>query len=178
MPMRIRFVLVVLVLAIFTQVASAQLDLPTATPTADPSCTDPLRIIGHIIFGPGCVGNGQPITMEDSMKSDFYRNMATAAAIVNSLPEKIQKAGPNNQTLAEAMEGAKQVFGYVKWLFSPNSAQELLGRSLAPIAINVMAVMTMYLAMVAIYITTNMAIYIVKLAIWLMTQLLKLLPFW
>ena len=177
MRFQLRVLIVIMCLAIFGNNVSAQLDLPTATPTPDPSCSDPIKIIERVFIGGACAG-GQVVDIEDSLESDFYKNMATAAAIVNRLPEQIQKAGPNGQTLAEAFAGASQVFGYIKWLFSPNSAQELLGRSLAPIGINVLVIFTMIVAMVAIYIGLNMAIYIVKLAIWLLNQILKLLPFW
>lgn len=165
----------VLLMALLSLVGSVSAQ--TATPTPDPSCSDPLQVIGRVIFGGACAGN-QPVEIEDQMESDLYKNMATAAAIVDKLPEQISKAGPNGQTLAQAMAGAKQVFGYIKWLFSPNSAQELLGRSLAPIGINVLVIFTMIVALSAIYIAINIAVYIVKFATWVISQILKLLPFW
>lgn len=172
--MRIKASVLLMAILVIAGSVSAQ----TSTPTPDPSCSDVLQVIGRVIFGGACVGNGQPVEIDDQMESDLYKNMATAAAIVDKLPEQISKAGPKGQTLAEAFAGAKQVFGYVKWLFSPNSAQELLGRSLAPIGINVLVIFTMVVALTAIYIAINIAVYIVKFATWVINQILKLLPFW
>jgi hypothetical protein len=166
---------VVLLIALLTIAGSVSAQ--TATPTPDPSCQDVLKVLERVFFGGACAG-GQVVDIEDSMENDIYRNMATAAAIVQDLPEQIKNSGPNGQSLADAMAGASQVFGYIKWLLSPNSAQELLGRSLAPVGINIMIILTMVIALTTIYIAINMAVYILKMAIWVVNQILKLIPFW
>jgi hypothetical protein len=132
-------------------------------------------------YTPGPNDNSGPnggIDIDEDTQLDLNRSMATAAAVVNKLPEEISKSGPGGQTLAQAMAGSKQVFGYIKWLFSPNSAQELLGRSLAPVGINILVIFTMIVALTAIYIAINIVVYIIKFVVWIITQMLKLVPFW
>lgn len=110
--------------------------------------------------------------------NEFFEQIQDAADKMNALPDEINKAGPSGTTLTSATAGAGQIAGYVKWLFSPASAQELLGRSLAPIGINVMAIFLMTVAMVAIYITINIVVFTIKMVVWSMNQILKILPFW
>jgi hypothetical protein len=171
--MQIRASLFLILVMLTVGSVSAQ----TATPTPDPSCSDVLQIIGRVIFGGACAG-GQPVEIEDSMESDLYRNLATAAAIVNELPEQIDEAAPSAQNIEDAFAGASQVMGYIKWLFSENSAQEILGPDFAPLGINIMVIFTMILALTSIYIVVNVAVYVVKFATWVINQILKLLPFW
>jgi hypothetical protein len=179
----LKLLVIAAIIAALARNASAQ----TATPTIDPAtlkhCVGAIYIPPFGSFGgvcttgtPGTPSGPAPniIDVDDNVESDLYASMATAAAIFNKLPEEISKAGPSGQNLTQAMAGAKQVFGYVKWLFSPNSAQELLGRSLAPIGINVLAVFTMIVALTAIYIAINIIVYTVKFIIWVVNQIIKI----
>lgn len=177
--MRLKTLLALILLTIAGSV-SAQ----TATPTPDGliHCEGAIYIplvgwFGGVCTYPDDTSQGGGIELDNAVEGDLYSSMATAAAVVNSLPEQINNAAPGGQSLVDAMAGAKQVFGYIKWLFSPNSAQELLGRSLAPIGINILVIVTMIVALTAIYIAINTIVYIVKFVIWLITQALKLVPF-
>lgn len=108
----------------------------------------------------------------------FYEQISAAAEKINALPDEINKAGPAGQTLSNITAGITQIAGYVKWLFSGNTAQELLGKTFAPIGINIMVIFLMTVAMVTIYIAVNTIVYTIKMVIFLMNLVLKVLPFW
>lgn len=132
-------------------------------------------ILGGATAGSGlkCASN----KIEQSQLKAFYDKMKEAADQINALPDEIEDAGPGLQITA-IVAAIGEIAGYVKWLFSPNTAQELLGRTFAPIGINILVIFTMTVAMVAIYITINMVVFTIKMIVWLMNQILKLLPFW
>lgn len=151
------WVLLVIILALMAAPTLAQTATPTPTPTQ-------IAITANI-----------QLTLP---RSDMYRSVATAAAQVNQLPEQIQAAGQNGQSIIPDTAGATQMFGYIKWLFSLNTAQELMGKTLAPFGVNVFIIFTLITVMTALYFLVNFIVLIVKGIIWVINQVLKLIPFW
>jgi hypothetical protein len=148
--------------------------LPARAQTATPTPCNPGLDIGHLNFGGNCQNN----TVDADTKSDLYRVMATAAFQVNELPEQIQTSGQNGQGVIPSTSGAIQIFGYIKWMFSANTAQELMGRTLAPFGINIFIIFLMITIMTGLYFLVNFIVLIVKAVIWVFNQFLKLIPFW
>lgn len=159
--------LALLILALMLTVAPALAQTPT------PICEGGINI-GHLNFGGECKSN----SIDADVKSDLYRSMATAAAQVNQLPEQIRTSGQNGQSILPNTSGAVQIFGYIKWLFSAATAQELMGKTLAPFGVNVFIIFMMITVMTAIYFLVNFIVLIVKGVIWVFNQFLKLIPFW
>jgi len=162
-----KIALLILLLMLATAPALAQ----TATPTA--GCTGGIDI-GNLNFGGQCTSN----SIDSGMKSDMYRSMATAAAQVNQLPEQIRTSGQNGQSILPNISGAVQIFGYIKWLTSVNTAQETMGKTFAPFAVNVYIVLLMIITMTSLYFLVNFIVLIIKGVIWVFNQFLKLIPFW
>jgi hypothetical protein len=159
-----RNLVVVLLLLIISNVALAQ--------SAD-TCTGGTWI-GHFNIGGTC----KKTTMDTGTLDSFYAQIAAATASINAMPDQIKSAGPNGQSLSAAVSGASQLFGYVKWLFSASTAQELLGKTFAPIGSNILIIFTLVVAMTTIYVAINTVIFVVKMAVWAINQILKLIPFW
>ncbi len=145
---------------VFMLIIAGSVSAQTATPTPSPTFP-PTPTVDIVITVP---------------RSDMYRSMATAAAQVNQLPEQIRAAGPNGSALPNADAGP--LFGYAKWLFSGNTAQELLGRTLAPIGLNLFVVFVLVATLTAIYFLINFIVLILKAIVWIINQILKLIPFW
>lgn len=125
--------------------------------------------IGNLNVGGNCTSN----TVDPALKSDLYRAMATAAASTNQLPEQVRSAGSLPSTA-----GAAQIFGYAKWVFSANSRQELLGKTLAPLGETLWWLLSIAIVMTAIWIAIRIIVLIVKAVVWAVNQFLKLIPFW
>src|SRR5688572_17525776 len=145
--------IVLLALLLFVGRAAAQTDTPTPTITPTPNVTLVLTI----------------------PRSDMYASMATAAANVNQLPDEIRR--PGGQSLIPSPD-VSQLFAWAKWLFSANTAQELLGETLAPIGITLFIVMNFVVILTAIYFLINLIVLIIKGVIWIINQILKIIPFW
>jgi hypothetical protein len=106
--------------------------------------------------------------------SEIYNYLSTAVAHVNSLPDEINKG--NGQSLL-ADETATQMMSYAKWLFSPTSAQELLGATLAPIGINLFLLLTLLIFMAIAWTTIKIAVMIFKFVQWIVRWVLEIMPF-
>ena len=142
-----------LALLLFAGSVQAQTDTPTPTITATPNVTLVLTI----------------------PRSDMYMSMATAAANVNRLPDEIRR--PGGQSLIPSSD-VSQLFAWAKWLFSLNTAQELLGQTLAPIGIELFIIMNFVVILTAIWFLINLIVLIIKAVIWIINQILKIIPFW
>lgn len=160
-----RAALVLMIIFTLAGAVSAQ------TPT--PGCVGGVDI-GNLNIGGQCTSN----TIDSEMKSDIYRVMATAAYNVNALPEQIKNSGPAGKDISGSTSGAVQIFGYVKWVLSPNTAQELLGKAFSPFGINVFVIFLVITSLTAIYFLVNLIVIIIKFVAWIINQLLKLIPFW
>jgi hypothetical protein len=104
----------------------------------------------------------------------IYQFLSTAVANVNALPADVSRAGgvsvlPN--------ENAASIFGYGKWMFSGASAEQLLGRTVAPLGIIVFASFTLVVVLASVYLLINVATLIVKGVTWIFQQILRVIPF-
>lgn len=133
----------------------AQTDTPTPTntPTATPAITLVLTV----------------------PRSDMYGSMATAAANVNQLPDEIRRAG--GQNLVPSID-LTRLFAMAKWLFSFNTANELLGRTLAPIGVELYIIFYFVIILTSIWFLVNLIVLIIKGVVWIVNQILKIIPFW
>lgn len=148
-----KLIVLLALLALLAGSVQAQTDTPTPTITPTPNVTLVLTI----------------------PRSDMYASMATAAANVNRLPDEIRR--PGGQSLIPSAD-VSQLFAWAKWLFSLNTAQELLGQTLAPIGVNLFLVMSFVIILTAIYFVINLIVLIIKGVIWIINQILKIIPFW
>lgn len=144
--------------------------IPAQAQTATATACNPGFDIGHLNFGGNCQSN----TIDNGMKSDLYRSMATAAYETNKLPEQIKASGPNGGSVVPDTSGAVQLFGYIKWLFSPTSAQETMGKTWAPFLINVYVIFVIVVTMTGIYILINLIVLMMKFTMWIYSWILKL----
>lgn len=144
-----------------------------ALPVVADECTGGINIF-HLNFGGNCKSN----TIGADQLTQFYEKIREAADQINALPDQIRKAGPNGTSISSIGAGVSQIMGYVKWLFSPATAQELLGPDLAPIGQSVLVLFTMGTALTAIWIAINLVVFTVKMIVWAINQILKLIPFW
>lgn len=109
---------------------------------------------------------------------DLSNQMATAAAQANQLPSDITQ--PNGVQSVVPNAEAAPLFSYIKWLFSYNSAQELLGPTLAPLGVNMFVILTIVMLLFGIYLVVNLITLILRFVIWIMSiiwKVLQLIPF-
>lgn len=139
-------------LVLFVFMLAGRASAQTATPTPTPAVTIVLTV----------------------PRSDMYGSMATAAANVNRLPDEIR--APGGQSIVPSANLA-QLFAWAKWLFSLNTAQELLGKTLGPIGIELYAIFQIVVILTSIYYVINIIVLIIKAVIWVINQILKIIPF-
>lgn len=104
----------------------------------------------------------------------LYNFLATASANINALPDNPSEPGGVS---AVPDTNANTIFGYVRWLFSGNSAQELLGPTLAGMAIPFVIIMTNVITLTGFYMLVNFITSLAKGVVWLVQQILKFVPF-
>lgn len=144
----LRKLLLIIVLVSVGAVSFAQTPTPTITPT--PTATQGLE------------------------KSDAYKFLATAAANLQTLPDDPSVA--SGVQLIPSDNGA-QIFGYVKWLFSGASADELLGRTLSPIGVRFFLLLIIQFALTVIFFITNFIAILLRVANWIIRFILQFIPF-
>jgi len=106
-------------------------------------------------------------------KNLVYTFLSTAVAQVNSLPDDPSfyqgvQIVPNDT--------ATTMFGYAKWLFSGNSANELLGVSLAPVAMNLYVVLIIIVIIMSVMMTVRVVSLIIRFVTFIINWALKLIP--
>lgn len=109
-------------------------------------------------------------------RSDLYRFLATAAHNVNQLPEDITRQG--NVSLIPNSNPA-EVFSYVKWLFSYSTAEELMGRTLAPVGMSLFLLFTLMVSHVVVQMLIRLVTPILKIVVWIVYRIIdviKLIP--
>jgi hypothetical protein len=106
-------------------------------------------------------------------RSEIYTFLATAAANVNRMPDQIANAAGPDLPSTDAM----QLFSYSKWLFSTNTAQEVLGPTFAPIGINLFIVLTVVVGMAIVWFAILFASMLIKAVVWIVQQILRIIPF-
>lgn len=105
---------------------------------------------------------------------DMQNFMATAAAQSNQVPDNI--ISPSGQALI-TQQDPTLLFSYAKWLFSTNTAYELLGRTFAPIAINLFILLIIVVTLTTVWFLVMFIVLLVQTMVWLMNQVLKFIPF-
>jgi hypothetical protein len=120
----------------------------------------------------------QTSTPAPTVPVELANQMATAAAQSNELPSDISR--PANHQAVVPSADATPLFSYIKWLFSLNTAQELLGPTLAPLGIQLFIIMTIVILLAGLYLVVNLITIIIRFVIWILTliwKLLQLIPF-
>lgn len=98
------------------------------------------------------ISEGISITQDDIPHSELYLWLEQAVQYVNELPEDISMG---NGTSLIVDETATQLFSYAKWLFSTTAANETLGPTLAPIGVNIFAILTMLVFLAIAWVTVK-----------------------
>jgi len=114
------------------------------------------------------------LTVDDVDHEALFNYMSEAVSKINSLPDSLFD---NFGDDVVANESATQLFGYAKWLFSGNSANELLGPTLAPIGINLYILLTLLIFLVIAWVTIRLALLIFRFVLFIIREILRALPF-
>ncbi len=98
--------------------------------------------------------------------------VATAAAQANQLPSDI--TAPNGIALVPDNDNSL-LFSYAKWLFSTNTAYELLGQTLAPFAINFFLLLMMLVALTILWFIIVFLVLLFRFIMWVVRLILQFL---
>lgn len=101
---------------------------------------------------------------------EINNNVGQAAEGVNNLPSDISK--PSGQSVIPSGD-ATMLFGYAKWLFSINTAQELMGKTLAPLGMNVFIVLTVIMLLLAVYLAVMALTLIIRFVVWILGIIIR-----
>ena len=104
---------------------------------------------------------------------EVYDYVATSAAKTNELPSDISRP-INNQSVVQTVD-LTPLFSYMKWLFSANSAQELLGPTLAPLGLNLFVLFLITVIMITVYLLIFVISIMMKFAWWIINNILRLI---
>lgn len=119
-------------------------------------------------------GDVETITNTDIIpKSDVYNFLATAVDNINALPD--DPTFINGVPLLPD-DTATQLFSYLKWVFSSNSAREMLGETLAPIALPLWTLLLIYVVTYSISLTVFLVSVIRRFVAYIICVSLKLIP--
>lgn len=72
-------------------------------------------------------------------------------------------------------ETATQLFSYMKWLFQPSSASELLGETLAPIGLELYALVLLALTYVILWLTIRALVLTWRFFLFIVSWVIKLI---
>ncbi len=96
-------------------------------------------------------------------------NLTGAANNVNQMPASVTNSNlptsPNPMIL----------FGYVRWLFSYDTAQELLGRKIAPLGLALFHFLMVIIPLLTLYLLINITVAAIKFAAWVFNITVKLI---
>lgn len=106
-------------------------------------------------------------------RSEIYNYLATAAANVNALPDDV--SAPGGVPLVPDTDGA-QIFGYIKWLWSGNSAQELVGETVSPLVISTFIWVTLIVVITLVFLTITLVSSILKFIVWAVRLVMGFVP--
>lgn len=98
----------------------------------------------------------------------------TAAETMNTLPDD-----PTEGNLPASPDPVI-LFGYVRWLFSYNTAAELLGEKMAPLGLALFHVLMVLIPLLSIYVVVNIVVLTIKFMTWtfsLVAKMIELIPF-
>jgi hypothetical protein len=77
-------------------------------------------------------------------------------------------------------ETGTQLFSYAKWLFSPNSAREILGETLAPLAVDIFSYLGILISLAIIWAGIKVAVLAIKFLLFIadwIRKIIELIPF-
>ena len=121
------------------------------------------QITNVFIEGYGINPTGLQATAIALNTGDLYSAFSDASDAISSLPNTLLSGVPD--------ETGRTLFGYVKWLVSPSSADEIAG-PFAPIISHTGIFLSLTFALALIYIVVWGAIWLLRLAIWLFKLIL------
>ena len=125
---------------------------------------------------PLVIGTPTPLAIEVTVpRSEIYQYLATAAANINQMPAAIDR-DPSGVGIIPS-DDARNLLGYAKWLFSANSARELMGNSLSPLGINAFVLFTLVVVLTSAWLLVKIATMLIKAVIWFVQQILRFIPF-
>jgi hypothetical protein len=116
----------------------------------------------------------QPTPVSEFEASDLYRNLQTAVANVNALPN--DASAPGGVPLLPG-DSSANIFSYAKWMLSGVGASELLGKQLYPLATHLMIAVTLVIVLATVFFIVNLVVLIVRFIVWLVMRVLKFVPF-
>lgn len=105
-----------------------------------------------------------------SHRSEVYWFLATADAQVAQLPSSIGAYIP------DLSGGGAELFGYIKWMISGVSIQEIFGPTFAPHGFHAVVAFTVVIVGSLIMLGLRIVKLMLKIALWLINQVLKLIP--
>lgn len=113
----------------------------------------------HMVFAQEVPG------IEDINVND---TLAESQNTVDSLPDTL------DPDLIPA-ETATQLFGYIKWIFSENSARELAGNTLAPIFINLYVYLVLGFSFAVIWLILMLAVFTWRFVLFIIRWIIRLI---
>lgn len=127
------------------------------------------------IPSPTPIPTATPLPVEDTVElptSGLLDYLATANANLSSAPADLRKG---NGAILPGTDGS-DLFGYSKWLLSPNTANEIFGPFGLPVS-HVGVAVTLVITLALVYFLIYIAVLIIRFIVWLVTIFLKFIPF-
>lgn len=143
------------------------------------STTDSLDMYLIIAVGdtPATGFTGDPTVFSDDDSwlhlEDMIAYLEDVLDYINSLPDNLTYF---NGTQYLPDETATQMIGYAKWLFSPTTANELLGETLAPIGINLFLLLTILVLLMITWAIVRVVVLILRFVRYVARWILDLIP--
>lgn len=167
--------LLILLVASFSP-ALAQTDTPTPTLTPSPTTVPAMPVpTFDLIASPTPVSTNAAATLEPSSGlplNEVYNYLATAYVTLHQAPEDVTAPG-GVSILPDVQLGT--LFGFVKWLFSPPTADALLG-PFSGLMIHFVAYFLAVLFLTNIYLIVFVVRFLIRFVVWIYTQVTKLIP--
>jgi len=142
----------ILILIMFTSIRVGRAQTDTPTPTDTPTIT--------------------PTSYGSVPDEELSNLMATQASNTNTLPDDISHP-IGNQSIVQDVD-LTPLFSYVKWLFSANTAQELLGPTLAPLGLSIFTLFLITVIMIAVYLVVFAITIGIRFYWWITNNILRL----
>jgi hypothetical protein len=149
----------------------AQTNTPTPSPTPTPGFA--LPSFGSIP-SPTPVATSNPVVIEATIEiqsGPIYNYLATVEHNLSAAPADITNPG----LPVVPSETGIQLFGYIKWLISSGTGDQLLGPfgSMTP---HFAAYITLVVFLATIYFLVFVVRFLLRFVVWVITQILKLIP--
>lgn len=106
-------------------------------------------------------------------RSEVYSFLATTAYEVNQLPEQIDVV---NGVSVLPDEEPSLLFGYMKWLFSPNITKELLGENFAILGDTLFVILVLAVTFGALYLLVYSVVMTIRFISWVYKKISDTIP--